>query len=546
MFAFYSAVADELKFNRCRLGLVDNTYLWLLSSSGCFLPTVPLLPRTGFLTVVEEHEPGTRKCFTVTDMQKDPLYSGHPMVAQRPYARYFAGVPVVSAFNEHCMGAVAVLDFVVRDPLTEHQEDIMHQLAEDVMVILQEDVVQCLEEPNGKNPVLPAVWIDVSTPSWNITKLNSAWGKLTGLSEASTLAHGGLLDIFMPETENELAALKNAVETTAGGGPLPDHNSAVRGILSPVELQGRSLQFIVSFRPSEQSIIDSSNDQGIRKIWIMEIHARFERTVYTPSNSIGSGSELPSVGSMALSSVHGSGAQALPGTPSSSSHGSAAKTPTETTPRASFKFTRSSGETSERIFSGPTIQAPPRFYALELGKLLGHGSFGTVYAGLLGNVPVAVKVIEAPVGLEWENKQWDARFEASIAMDMMHENVVRTIDWCHHEDNVSGRVWIIQELCGMGSLSEAIDKGMLLKKNNVKGHRVPDLRSVLETAVEIARGMAYLHSRDVLHADLSSNNVLLVSADNYRGFTAKVTDFGMSRFSARDQATRTFGTASHM
>ena len=43
------------------------------------------------------------------------------------------------------------------------------------------------------------------------------------------------------------------------------------------------------------------------------------------------------------------------------------------------------------------------------------------------------------------------------------------------------------------------------------------------TAREIVRGMAYLHSMDILHGDLTAGNILLVSKPNRRrGFSAKV------------------------
>ena len=38
---------------------------------------------------------------------------------------------------------------------------------------------------------------------------------------------------------------------------------------------------------------------------------------------------------------------------------------------------------------------------------------------------------------------------------------------------------------------------------------VPDVQKSVQTAVEIASAMAYLHSCDILHSDLSSSNILL-------------------------------------
>lgn len=47
---------------------------------------------------------------------------------------------------------------------------------------------------------------------------------------------------------------------------------------------------------------------------------------------------------------------------------------------------------------------------------------------------------------------------------------------------------------------------------------MPTVKSVL---MDIARGMAYTHEMNIIHADLTGRNVLLQSSKETPGFTAK-------------------------
>lgn len=51
----------------------------------------------------------------------------------------------------------------------------------------------------------------------------------------------------------------------------------------------------------------------------------------------------------------------------------------------------------------------------------------------------------------------------------------------------------------------------------------PDMGAILATAREVAAAMSYLHHNNMLHGDLTGNNVLLTAAPGEkRGYTAKV------------------------
>jgi len=203
------------------------------------------------------------------------------------------------------------------------------------------------------------------------------------------------------------------------------------------------------------------------------------------------------------------------------------------------------------------LPPPTHLESLKFGALLGQGSFGRVYRGELYGSPVAVKVLEMPRNDEELRRQ--AVAEGALSRRLAHPNVVPTLDFLIHDpDESSGdgadtespavsdflQVWIIQHLCNKGSLYTAIERGWFRETRSLSAG--PDLGAVLETAMEIASALQYLHEQGVQHGDLSGNNVLLTSHPGERGFTALVTDFGQSRVSNDDVSTRTTGTVSHM
>eukprot|EP00798_Chlamydomonas_sp_ICE-L_P005664 gene5664-8989_t len=66
---------------------------------------------------------------------------------------------------------------------------------------------------------------------------------------------------------------------------------------------------------------------------------------------------------------------------------------------------------------------------------------------------------------------------------------------------------------------------------------VINMTSLTLTLIEIASAMGELHKMGVVHCDLKPANVLLKSSNNDpRGFTAKVSDFGLSRVEDDDSA----------
>lgn len=110
-----------------------------------------------------------------------------------------------------------------------------------------------------------------------------------------------------------------------------------------------------------------------------------------------------------------------------------------------------------------------------------------------------------------------ANFAADMALGAA--DVAGDVDGGH----CTWEVRLVLEFCNRGSLRAALDRGEF----RLPGGGV-DVRSVMETALEVARAVFHLHGESVVHGDLKARNVLLTAAVGHRGFVAKVADFGLS------------------
>lgn len=116
-------------------------------------------------------------------------------------------------------------------------------------------------------------------------------------------------------------------------------------------------------------------------------------------------------------------------------------------------------------------------------------------------------------------------------------------------DNLVLQVHLVMEFADQGTLQERVIAGVFKNSpysslssartaaNTSGGNsagsdmkKLPNVAHVVETAVDIARGLATLHSaaHRMVHRDLSPNNILLISEFNDRGFRAVLSDFGLT------------------
>ncbi|BDA44037.1 probable mitogen-activated protein kinase kinase kinase 12 at C-terminar half [Coccomyxa sp. Obi] len=88
---------------------------------------------------------------------------------------------------------------------------------------------------------------------------------------------------------------------------------------------------------------------------------------------------------------------------------------------------------------------------------------------------------------------------------------------------VTFRCIFVMEFCDAGTLWMAVMAGAYHRADGQ-----PRLHSILCTAVEVAEGVAHMHTHRIVHRDLTTRNVLLKREPAIQRTRAKVSDFGLS------------------
>lgn len=168
------------------------------------------------------------------------------------------------------------------------------------------------------------------------------------------------------------------------------------------------------------------------------------------------------------------------------------------------------------------------------GNRLGEGGFGTVYKGFLNDKPVAVKKLNPMDDVSLDELQVQFNQEIQTLKVLKHENLVDMVGFScdgHHP-------CLVYPLMANGSL---LDRLACLQ-----GSPPLSWQQRCLIAEGTATGLEYLHSSHHVHRDVKSANILLDEK-----FVAKISDFGLTRASAKRTSTtmmteRIVGTCAYM
>ncbi|CAM6125890.1 unnamed protein product [Calypogeia fissa] len=158
-------------------------------------------------------------------------------------------------------------------------------------------------------------------------------------------------------------------------------------------------------------------------------------------------------------------------------------------------------------------------------RLLGQGSYGAVYYGILRQQNVAIKQMKT-------TKSREFYAELKVLCKVHHTNLVELLGYSAGDDSL----FLIYEFAENGALSQHL--------HHTKGtpEEYPPLSwtARVQIALDTARGLEYIHDHTkahYVHRDVKTSNILL---DGF--FRAKVADFGLAKLV--EENSETFITSS--
>ncbi|KAG6778019.1 hypothetical protein POTOM_017863 [Populus tomentosa] len=149
---------------------------------------------------------------------------------------------------------------------------------------------------------------------------------------------------------------------------------------------------------------------------------------------------------------------------------------------------------------------------LKFENKVASGSYGDLYKGTYCSQEVAIKILKPERGNSDLQKEFAQ--EVYIMRKVRHKNVVQFIGACTKPPSLC----IVTEFMYGGSVYDYLHKQRGVFK----------LPNLLKVAIDVSKGMDYLHQNNIIHRDLKAANLLMDENE-----VVKVADFGVARVKAQ-------------
>ena len=172
---------------------------------------------------------------------------------------------------------------------------------------------------------------------------------------------------------------------------------------------------------------------------------------------------------------------------------------------------------------------------VKLTRRLGAGAMGVVYQGWHEAFAqeVAVKFLTASTGNSRERFVREGRAAARIE----NEHVIRVLD----AGETAGKAYLVLEFVNGRSLGEILDAQETADRQTPPNGRpagsLPEPGVVAHLGAQLARGLAAIHAKGIVHRDIKPDNVLV----SHEG-RAKIADLGLAKHLDDPEAVRLTGT----
>ncbi|KAK7703926.1 Protein kinase [Diaporthe eres] len=181
--------------------------------------------------------------------------------------------------------------------------------------------------------------------------------------------------------------------------------------------------------------------------------------------------------------------------------------------------TMSEGEVMQKLKEAVSKDDPNLSYSKQ--KKIGQGASGSVYVAKVKETAtsgVARDILRAQgVRAQVAIKQMDLAHqprkelivnEIMVMKDSRHKNIVNFLDAFLRNNNAE--LWVVMEYMEGGALTDVIDNNPVITEDQIS-----------TICLETCQGLQHLHSQNIIHRDIKSDNVLLDARGN-----VKITDFG--------------------